>query len=300
MNIAKWLVKNTQSLSGKTVVITGATGGLGEELCLYLAQLGARLILICRSEDKFNKLKSRVREYHPETQMEFIFADLEDIDTVKSAETLLEDRSIDVLILNAGAYSIPRKMSSTGFDNVFQINFISQYYLARRLLPALRRNGGRVVAVSSIAHNYSKSSKDDIDFSGKKASSLVYGNAKRYLTYALQELFKEEKETGLAVVHPGIAFTNITAHYPRLIFALIKQPMKVIFMKPRVACLSVLLGVFKNTPQNYWIGPWLFDIWGRPDLKPLKTAKEEERMAIFRRAEEIYEGQKDAVSVLSV
>ena len=72
----------------------------------------------------------------------------------KAAKELME-LEVDVLIHNAGAYSIPRHKCKSGYDNVFQINFASPYYLTRRMMPYLRSKGGRVVAVGSIAHRYS-------------------------------------------------------------------------------------------------------------------------------------------------
>ena len=99
----------------------------------------------------------------------------------------------------------------------------------------------------------------------------MYGNAKRYLMLALYERFESVKDVTLSVVHPGIAFTNITAHYPKWLFCIIKHPMKVIFMHPRRAALSVLCGVFESTAYGEWIGPWLFDVWGSPRKRRLRT-----------------------------
>ena len=64
--------------------------------------------------------------------------------------------------------------------------------------------------------------------------------------------------------------------------------MKVIFMKPRIACLSILKGLFSNTSDKEWIGPCLFDVWGMPRKKPLLTADENEREFISKTAEKIY------------
>ena len=116
---------------------------------------------------------------------------------------------------------------------------------------------------------------------------MVYGNAKRHLMYSMAELFSRE-EVHLSVTHPGITFTNITAHYPELIFALIKYPMKIIFMRPKKACLSIVRGIFEHTDGREWIGPRIFNVWGFPIKKPLKTASDGEIKAIFSRAEEIY------------
>lgn len=287
MNIEKWLKNNTESLKGKVVAVTGTTGGLGRELCRYLAKLDAELILMDRNAERSEAFKNELVASYG-ASVKCVNVDLEDISTVKNAcERLLEEK-IDIFIHNAGAYSIPRHKCSTGFDNVFQINFVSPYYIIRSLMPALRERGGKVVVVGSIAHNYSKSDASDVDFSTRKQASKVYGNAKRYLMFSLFELFKNEKDVSLAVTHPGIAFTNITAHYPKLIFAIIKHPMKIIFMKPKEACLSILRGVFAPCGYGEWIGPRVFDVWGLPKKKKLRTATEDESREIAKRAEEIY------------
>lgn len=288
MNINKWLKLNTVSLKGKTVAVTGSTGGLGTQLCLYLAKLGASLILVDRNFQKSQDFASSLKENYG-VFVECITADLSDFSSVKIATEQLKKRSIDIFIHNAGAYSIPRYITDLGFDNVFQINFISPYYMIKQLLPSLRKTKGRVVAVGSIAHNYSKTDKNNIDFSNKKADSLVYGNAKRYLMFSLYNLFKCETEVTLSITHPGITFTNITAHYPRFIFAIIKHPMKIIFMKPKKAVLSILKGFFESTDYHKIIGPHIFNIWGYPKQKSLKTCGLEESEFIFTKAEEIYQ-----------
>ena len=160
--------------------------------------------------------------------------------------------------------------------------------MIRQLLPTLRKKHGRAVVVGSIAHNYSKTDPYDIDFSTRKKSSLVYGNSKRYLMYSLLSLFKNETDVTLSVTHPGITFTNITAHYPKLIFAVIKHPMKVIFMKTDKASLSIVKGVFDSTEGYSWYGPRLFDVWGYPSKKTLKTAANEEIDRIIQTADRIY------------
>ena len=293
MKTEKWIKQNTECLAGKTVAITGSTGGLGRELCRHLAGLSASLVLVDRNSARSEALREELLADFKGISVECVRADLEDIISVKAACEKLGKMPVDVFIHNAGAYSIPRHKCSTGYDNVFQINFISPYYMIRELLPHLAQRQGRVVVVSSIAHNYSKADENDIDFSGRSASSKVYGNAKRYLTYSLFELFAREREVSLSVTHPGISFTNITAHYPKVIFALIKHPMKLIFMKPRRACLSVLRGVFEPCGYCEWIGPRIFDVWGLPKKKKLATATPNERAFIGECAERIYSEMKN-------
>lgn len=284
-----WLGKNTTTLWGKRVAITGATGGLGRELTRYLVFLGADLILIDRNRSRSQALKQALTEEFPEASVTCLTADLSDMASVRAVTEQLIKMTPDVFIHNAGAYSIPRKICDTGYDNVYQINFVSPYYMIRRLMPVLSERHGRVVAVGSIAHNYSETDPESIDFADRRKASKVYGNAKRYLMFSLYELFKRETEATLSITHPGITFTGITDHYPKVIFALIKHPMKVIFMRPRKACLSILRGVFEPCGECQWIGPRFFDIWGKPNKKHLRTCPEEERSFIGKNAEKIYE-----------
>lgn len=290
MNIKKYVEKNTCSLKGRTVAVTGSCGGLGRPLCKYLAGLGADLILLDRDPVRSAAHRDLLQKEHPHVSVRCIPCELSDIDSVKAAVAELTGLPLYAVVHNAGAYSIPRCTTSVGVDNVFQINFLSPYYMTKALLPTLRKSGGRVVAVGSVAHNYSKTDKEDPDFSTRKKASLVYGNAKRHLMCALWGLFREEREAHLAVTHPGISFTGITNHYPPLLFALIKHPMKVIFMKPKKAALSLLRGLFCDTGECEWIGPSLFGVWGYPKKSTLTTCTLEERERVFREAEEMYDG----------
>ncbi len=292
MSIEKWLRKNTDSLRGKRVAITGATGGIGRELVMYLAGLGASLILMDRNEARSAALCDEIKSAYPGAALSRIPVDLSSMDSVRAATEELVGCEVDVFIHNAGAYSIPRYITDEGYDNVFTINFVAPYYMIRTLLPTLRQRGGRAVAVGSVAHNYSHADPADVDFRTRGAASKVYGNAKRYLQFALHELFQNERGASLAIVHPGITFTNITAHYPPVIFAIIKHPMKVIFMKPKKAALCVLRGVFEGTEYHTWIGPRLFGVWGLPKKSKLTTCSVTESREMYERAEGIYEEMK--------
>lgn len=282
--LCKKIRKKEALLLGKKVAVNGSTGGIGRELCFYLAGMGASLILLDRSKQRSTALAEELRARFPDTEISHVYADLENIDEVKQAADALIAADIDYLILNAGAYSIPRRTCSTGYDNLFMINFVSPYLLARRLTPTVSKNGGRIVAVGSIAHTYSHIDENDVDFSTRKKASLVYGNAKRHLMFSLFSLGCAH----VTVAHPGITQTNITAHYPKLIYAIIKYPMRVIFMRPRRACLSILCGMFEECKGTEWIGPRIFDVWGLPSKKRLSSCPPDEAEQIALRAEEIY------------
>ncbi len=278
-------------------MITGATGGLGVELCRRLAAVDATLVLLNRNLSKAKQLEEQLKRQYPSLKVEHVVADMADMESVRMAAERLQQLPVDVLIHNAGAYGIPQSRCDTGFDNLFQINFVSPYYLTRVLLPKLQERGGRVVAVGSIAHNYSRANFEQVDRAEERSCALRYGNAKRFLMFSLYELFRKEKQASLSVVHPGITLTNITAHYPKWLFALIKHPMKVIFMSPHKAVESLVHGVWEDCGYHEWIGPRLWDVWGTPSKRHLKTCGDEESRRIGAYAEMIWENnciKKDA------
>ena len=296
MRFDKWLGKNTESLAGKTVAISGSTGGLGKHICRYLASLGASIVLLDRNRTRSEANKTALEEEFPGVKVSLLTLDLVDIFSVREAIESLKEISPDVFIHNAGAYSIPRCTSNSGYDNVFTINFASPYYMIRELMPTLREKGGRVVVVGSIAHNYSKIDEGDVDFASVKKASKVYGNAKRFLMFSLYELFAREEGVSLAVTHPGITFTNITSHYPKLIYAVIKHPMKVIFMRAEKAALSIVKGIFEPTEYHTWHGPRLFNVWGLPRKQSLTTCSVCESRRIDAISERVYRDIKAKLS----
>jgi len=287
MNINKWLEKNALSLKGKKVAVTGSTGGLGQYVCSYVASLGGDLILLNRNQKKTEKQISELKSQF-DVDVKFVQVDMVNIDSVDKMCDILKEDKIDYLILNAGAYSLPREKASTGYDQVYQINFVSPYYIVKKLLPVLRQNQGKVVVVGSIAHKYSSINENDIDFSLEKAPRKVYGNAKRFLMYSLFELLKDEKDVSFTIAHPGITPTNITANYSKFIGKISSFSMKIMFTSPKKASLNIIKAMFTSCPIYSWIGPRVSDIWGKPKLKELKTCDQNEREKIFEIAEKVY------------
>ncbi len=282
-------MNKNRSLSGKTVAVTGCTGGIGRELCFKLAVLKADIIMLDRNAEKQEALAKELTDHFDGIKITRIITELESIKSVKKATEQLLKIKPDIFIANAGAYSIPRHKCETGFENVFEINFVSPYYMIHKLNEALPDI--KIVAVGSIAHTYSVLDQNDIDFATRKSSALIYGNSKRFLMLALGELFKNDKDR-LAIVHPGITFTNITAHYPPIIFAIIKHPMKIIFMKPKKAADCLIEGIFTPTPKGFWVGPKIFGIWGGPKIQKLKAAHHRDSETAAKIAEEIYNNIK--------
>ncbi len=216
----------------KTVAITGTTGGLGSLLANELASKGINLIFIDRNFRKSKKLAEDILKKYQNIEINFVTADLEDLDSVKDAVNELKKINFEILILNAGVYNVPIYKTNTGFNNVFQINFASQYILAKKILNQ-NKSLKKIVAVSSIAHNLSRININDIDFSNNKSQMKIYGNSKRFLMFSLYELLKNNKDIKLSIVHPGVTLTSMTSHYNKSINWLVKLGVKLFFHHPK-------------------------------------------------------------------
>lgn len=287
MDINKWFSENTQSLKGKTVAITGATGGLGNSICRHLAKLDADLILMDRNKERSAKFGNDLSKEFPDIKISYITVDMENFESVNAAAEALFKTDIDIFIANAGAYNIPRKKCPTGFDNIFQINFVSPYYIINKILPKLRTRKGKVLAIGSLAHMGVKINPNDTEYLNCKNNEKIYGNSKRFFMFSLFELFKNEREVSLSIVHPGITYTNLMTNYPKPISEIIKYPMKIIFMSPEKASLSVIKGIFASCDTYEWIGPKIFAIWGYPYKAKIKMPSADEREVIMNTVEKI-------------
>ncbi len=288
MTIEKWIAQNTNRLDGKTICITGSTGGLAQAFVYQLARLGANFIFVNRNKEKSENQKQNLIKSFPAIKIQIIISDLFDMNSVKLLVCKLKQTHIDILILNAAIYNVPRKISSAGYDNVFQVNFVSNYYIVKQLLTSLRKvKNSKIVVIGSIAHNYSKVNFDDIQMLKNAKPSKIYGNSKRFLMIALQKLLNNNS-VELSVVHPGITLTQMTNHYPVVINWLVKLGIKLFFPSTQKACLSVIAGIFDRTSYNEWIGPKRHNIWGYPKKKKINTFSKDEASRIFLSAEKIY------------
>ena len=280
----KCIYKKLPSLSGKTVAITGSTGGLGRHICRELISLGASLVMLNRNAQKAAALEDELKAEYPNADISHIKLDLTDIRSVSKAAAELEGASIDYLILNAGIFNVPVVKCDTGYNNIFQTNFISQYVLAKAFMPCLKRTNGKIIAVGSLAHTWAKLDELDTDYSTRKGAGKVYGNSKRFLMAALDELVKIEPSVRFTVAHPGITLTELTTHYNRFLKAIVKVGMTVLFTPAKRAARNIVAALFNDT-DGEWIGPRVFGIWGRPSIKNLRTIKPDERARIYETAE---------------
>ncbi len=141
-------------LTGRNVVVTGASSGIGEALAIEAAQRGARVAIIARRADRLTEVLERCQESSPNSIM--VVADLSELDSIDAlASTLIDslDGRVDVLVNNAGVPKRKRtdQMTADDVEGVMAINYFSPVRLTLAMLPHMfERNSGDIVNVSSM------------------------------------------------------------------------------------------------------------------------------------------------------
>jgi NAD(P)-dependent dehydrogenase (short-subunit alcohol dehydrogenase family) len=189
----------------RTIVITGATDGLGKGLATALAPSGARLLLHGRNEEKGQAL---LEELQPRAagELEWRSADLSSLDQVRDlADLLLDEGRIDVLVNNAGIGTAGgREESAEGYELTFAVNYLAPFLLTRRLLPLIERSApSRIVNVSSAGQM--PIDFDDVMLEQNYSGVQAYCQSKVALVMLTFDLAEELEGSGVTAncLHPG-------------------------------------------------------------------------------------------------
>jgi NAD(P)-dependent dehydrogenase (short-subunit alcohol dehydrogenase family) len=208
--------RDIPDLSGKTAVVTGATGGLGYETARMLAQHGARVILAGRNAEKGRKAISDVRTVAAQADIAFELVDLGSLASVAafSDRLISAGEPLDILVNNAGVMTPPtRKITSDGFELQFGTNYLSHFALTARLLPLLRAApNSRVVSLSSVAARQGKIDLNNLQ-SEPYSPMVAYGQSKLACLLFAFELQRRSQANNWGVAslaaHPGVARTDL-------------------------------------------------------------------------------------------
>lgn len=202
-----------------TIVLTGASDGIGAAAAEQLAEPGTDLVIVGRSPAKTQAVAERTgAEYH--------IADFTRLDEIRGlAESLLErhDR-IDVLANNAGGLFSGPEFTEDGFEKTFQVNHLAPFLLTHLLADRLLSSRATVVATSSIASSaFSRLDLADIQTLHPYRPNRAYGNAKLANILFTKELHARFGRQGLSAVafHPGAVATNFaseTSSYLRQVY----------------------------------------------------------------------------------
>jgi retinol dehydrogenase 12 len=198
----------------RTVVVTGASGGIGWETARALAARGARTVLLVRNRERGERAAERIREAHPDARVEIVLGDLYSMAEVRRAAAEIRERfdAIHVLVNNAGLIHGSRELTVDGLERTFALNHLASFLLTYELRELLVRSApARVITLSSDAHRFAVIRWDDLARCEKFFNETVtYGNSKLCNILFAKESARRFAGTGVTsnAVHPGAVASN--------------------------------------------------------------------------------------------
>jgi NAD(P)-dependent dehydrogenase (short-subunit alcohol dehydrogenase family) len=213
------------NVAGKTVVLTGASRGIGRTAALALGKQGAKLSLVVRNRELGESVVRELASAGAPTARLFV-ADLSLVREVRrvGAELLAAHDAIDVLVNNAGAVFMDREVTAEGLERTFATNHMAYFVLTGLLREALvKAPSARVVSVSSAAHRFALD-WDDVMAERSYSGFVVYGRSKLMNILFTRALSKRLEGTSVTAncLHPGVIGSNF-GHNGKGLFAMLAK-----------------------------------------------------------------------------
>ena len=211
----------TTSMSGKTVLITGGTGGIGRAAAVGLASLGARVGITGRDRDRAEAAAAAIVGESGNHSVDVFVADMSSQAEVRrlADEVLAAYPRLDVLLNNVGGFWAHRHVTADGLEHTFALNHLAPFLLTNLLLHRLVASApARVVTVSSGAQSMGTVNFDDLMGEQKYSGSRAYNQSKLANVMFAYELAKRLEGTGVTstALHPGLTSTAFSAEDPAL------------------------------------------------------------------------------------
>jgi NAD(P)-dependent dehydrogenase (short-subunit alcohol dehydrogenase family) len=249
--MAHWTAADLPDLTGRTVIVTGATSGLGRAAARELARAGARVVLAVRDLGRGQRVAEEiggadVREL-----------DLTRLDSVRAFASGWSGE-IDVLVNNAGVMGTPLGRTAEGFELQIGTNHLGPFALTGLLLHRIRE---RVVTVASGAHRMGRIDLEDLNWERRRYRRwAAYGQSKLANLLFTLELQRRLTEAGSPVralaAHPGWTATNLQSHTgSRIQNAVMALGNRIWAMDDEQGVLPILYAATQDIPAGSYVGP---------------------------------------------
>lgn len=199
----------SNDMTGKTVLITGASRGIGKAAAIGLAQLGATIGIVARDAARGATAVEDIAAISGNRTVHLFLADLSIQSDVRRLAREVNDRldRLDVLINNAGAINMTRTVTADGIETTFALNHLAYFLLTILLLPLLEASApSRIVNVSSAAAKGAAIDFDDLQGERRYSGWRAYGQSKLANILFTEELARRLNGTGVTAngLHPGV------------------------------------------------------------------------------------------------
>jgi retinol dehydrogenase 14 len=227
----------TGSMTGKTVLITGGTGGIGRAAAIGLSSMGARVGITGRDRARADRAAEAIVRASGNPEVDVFVADLSSQAEVRrlAAEVLAAYPRLDVLLNNVGGFWSHRHVTADGLEHTFALNHLAPFLLTSLLAERLIASApARVVTVSSGAQGMGKIHFDDLMGERTYAGQTAYNQSKLANVMFTYELARRFEGTGVTatVLHPGMTNTAFSSEDPSRVFAPLVAVMRPFMKSP--------------------------------------------------------------------
>ena len=235
------------NLNNKTIVISGATNGIGKAEAIELSKENPKLLFTYRNQSLADELLAEIKDISPNTQVQSVYCDFSDQDSIKKCTNEINDlcANIDVLINNAGVVNTSYHETGEGIENTFAVNHLGYFLFTNLLLQKLKgHDETRIVNVSSAAHSFVKEMQwEDINFKNNFGQGLrSYGQSKlanllftRYLAIKLST-----DNISVNAIHPGGVNTSLGSQNKAWYSKPLRLILKPFFRSPLKGAESII------------------------------------------------------------
>lgn len=227
----------------KSVIITGATSGIGLVTAHEYAKNGANLIIVARNKEKAELVIKHIVDTY-KVKVSLYIADFTNLNEVRNtANAIIKDNpKIDLLINSAGIHNTKRRIVN-GIEEVFLVNHLSTFLFTYTLIPLLKKQThARIVNVNSEGHRFGKVVLDDLNFDKRKYGGLKsYGQAKSAQLLTMLQLVEELKGSNVTInsMHPGAVRSNIGMNNDKFYRFINKYFIGLILKDPKMSAKSL-------------------------------------------------------------